>query len=357
MGNTVKNNNGKIKEYDILRVLVTFFVIISHCGYIYISTDYGGCDYNEYAENLSLVYKLFRFVVAALYSFHMPLFMALSGALYYRSSQNPKYDSFGYLFSAKFKRLIIPFLVVTCLYSFPLKYASGYFSESENVWKDFGIGQLLLQGNSHLWYVAALFFIFIFVYWCEKIIKDKSVLKLIIFFVLFMLSKRISIQIISYIFNYSLWFYCGFMFEPIRTRFNKLVNLRNTIISVFVFGAAFIVNMKFMKKIEYISDLYSVIVALCGMVMTYNICYVLSGTNITDTKLFNFFARDSFGMYLYSDPLNYVILAIGVSAFGSSLFSDNLGSVAIIGSRFIITTLSSLVVTELLRKLKLKYLV
>ena len=37
----------KIYEYDVLRVITTLLVIISHCGYYNIITNYGGIRYGE----------------------------------------------------------------------------------------------------------------------------------------------------------------------------------------------------------------------------------------------------------------------------------------------------------------------
>ena len=39
-------NNKKIIEYDMLRVVVTILVLISHCMYYRIVTAYGGIDYS-----------------------------------------------------------------------------------------------------------------------------------------------------------------------------------------------------------------------------------------------------------------------------------------------------------------------
>lgn len=73
----------KIPEYDILRVVTTMLVIIGHCTSFCILTPYGGCDYTEFTRpEESLFYIMVRYVSKLIYSFHMPLYMALSGALF-----------------------------------------------------------------------------------------------------------------------------------------------------------------------------------------------------------------------------------------------------------------------------------
>lgn len=96
-----------------------------------------------------------------IYIFHMPLFIALSGALYKKSLDKGRYSTFVELLNKKSKSLLIPFGAVTVLYSVPIKFISGYFNQSNDIVKDIFVGQILIQGNTHLWYLLTLFAIFI----------------------------------------------------------------------------------------------------------------------------------------------------------------------------------------------------
>lgn len=79
----VGNRRHIVPEYDVLRVLVTLLVVIGHSTYYCISTPYGGCDYTLLTlPNLSLFGRLTAYLTRLIYLFHMPLYMALSGALY-----------------------------------------------------------------------------------------------------------------------------------------------------------------------------------------------------------------------------------------------------------------------------------
>lgn len=78
----------RIIEYDILRVITLLLVVIGHCDYYDIVTDYGGIssNFDSFDRSLSnlIIYKITR----CIYTFHMPLFMALSGALWSRTIGN-----------------------------------------------------------------------------------------------------------------------------------------------------------------------------------------------------------------------------------------------------------------------------
>ena len=149
------------KEYDILKVVAILMVLVSHSTYYIISTKYGGIDYQQYLEqNMSLVlYKIFDKVREILYYFHMPMFMALSGAFYYLQVKRDKWINFMLILKQKTKRLVIPFVIFTLLYVFPIKYFSNYFEYT--TFSRAVLGQLFLIGNNHLWYLFTLFIIFI----------------------------------------------------------------------------------------------------------------------------------------------------------------------------------------------------
>ena len=154
------NNTEYYEWIDALKVVTMLLVIIGHCGYLIIDTKYGGTSYSHVEMgNPSLIYITIEFLVKFIYTFHMPLFMAISGMCF--SFSLKKWPSIMQLVNNKVHRLLFPFIGVTILYSVPIKYFSGYYDYSDNILHDIFAGQLLLMGNSHLWYVVSLFEIFI----------------------------------------------------------------------------------------------------------------------------------------------------------------------------------------------------
>lgn len=161
--------NRHIGWIDDARTLTMLLVIIGHCTYLNIMTPYGGISYfeNVPSTEYSIMWKLLTSMVTFIYSFHMPLFMMLSGACF--SLTLKKVSGMLPLLKNKGKRLLIPFLFTALLVSIPLKYASGYYAHSANVLHDIVLGQLLLMGNSHLWFVFSLFWIFLLYYGLYKL--------------------------------------------------------------------------------------------------------------------------------------------------------------------------------------------
>ncbi len=361
---TEDNRQHIVPEYDILRVLVTLLVIIGHSTYYCISTPYGGCDYTSFTlAGLSLFERLAAYVTKLIYLFHMPLYMALSGALYRLKNLRGGYYSYKGLITDKVKKLLIPFIDVTLLYSVPLKYISGYYNNSNNIFKDIFVGQVLIQGNSHLWFLPALFMIFIIIYFLEKFIKADFRVILSVLFALSFVSFKIPILIIQYTFEYAFWFYVGYCFENIRERINQT---RKTLVIILCLGTvAFILTVLLPYYTPEYSgiDIYDIIdrtmtymSAIFGCFAVYASSFLLSRTNLVHNSLIKIVRNNSLSLYLYSDTWNYVILNISAGLFGSAIFITNIGAVSLCVGRIIITFSFALLVSTVLKKLKIKYI-
>ncbi len=98
----------RIEWIDTAKVMAMLLVIIGHCNYYRISTPFGGVYYFENGEEVTFVYEAFRWLTSFIYSFHMPLFMAISGMCFSLTVKKP--ISFIGLMKSKAQRLLIPLL-------------------------------------------------------------------------------------------------------------------------------------------------------------------------------------------------------------------------------------------------------
>ena len=114
-----------ITEYDLIRVIGTVLVVVGHSAYTTMITETGGIEINVEYGSLQTIILLF---IRLIYSFHMPMFIALSGALFYLTKTYER--TFYSLFKQKTKRLLIPFIIISCFWSIPLKTISGYWQNS-----------------------------------------------------------------------------------------------------------------------------------------------------------------------------------------------------------------------------------
>lgn len=322
----------------------------------------GGVDYSVTFQTteISTVLEVVQFITKMIYSFHMPLFMALSGALFYYTLRKPQV-TLGLLIKAKAKRLLIPFIVVALLYSVPLKWISGYYANSRNIWKDIFIGQLCIQGNTHLWFLPTLFCIFILVFMIEKRAggKNRFIIWLMLLF-LFEISSKMPITLIQNIMQFGVWFYSGLCFEEFRLKVNTKVNGRVCFLTFSAFFLCFVIQSLLQIDTLILFKLISRGIKLCetllGMSSVYTFSYLLSKTNMCKTEMFQTAKINSFGLYLYSDPLNYVLLSIAYLAVGNMIFTSNIYSGLFYVGRILLTTVIAWIVTEVLKKMRRKYL-
>ena len=263
----------------------------------------------------------------------------------------------------KAKKLLIPFIVVTLLFSAPLKLISGYYNYSDNLIKDIFVGQVMIQGNTHLWFLPTLFVIFIIIYSVEKYIRLNRGIILIGMFAVSYVSMIMPVMIMKNSMYYIFWFYVGYCFEGIRKNANKIADKRPFLL--LICGAVFLAVAVLQSKIPVYSgsDIYDIIKrileyvnAFLGCLFIYLLSYLLSKTRITERNLFMVIRSNTLGLYLYSDTWNYIILSIAVGQFGSAVFVTNVGAAMLFFSRIILSFTFALVISILLKKMKVKYM-
>ncbi len=106
-----------------------------------------------------------RILSSWVYTFHMPLFFILSGAVFSIGSQDKRYDS---VVVSKLRRLLIPYFVYGIFFMIPVKFL-GDFYKSNNVL--LALRSFIYGGDSgHLWFLPALFWCICFYSLLEKLL-------------------------------------------------------------------------------------------------------------------------------------------------------------------------------------------
>lgn len=98
----------KIIWIDFIRIFAMLLVVFGHALYTSGHTNFGSYEFPNSTELYSIPYKIFIIAVSFIYSFHMPLFMAISGACFALSSGRKPFPV-RTLIRNKTKRLLIPF--------------------------------------------------------------------------------------------------------------------------------------------------------------------------------------------------------------------------------------------------------
>lgn len=141
-------------EYDLLKVFAILLVVIGHITILY--TDRGA------VPGLPEI-ALCQIITDSIYQFHMPLFIALSGAIFAYGIDHGKYIELLPFLKNKTKRILIPFLFVAVFALMPILILTDLTTHNpiECLWS------IVSGGNDvrHLWYLGAIFWCFL-VCWC-----------------------------------------------------------------------------------------------------------------------------------------------------------------------------------------------
>ena len=330
--------NKKLTDYDLLKVIATVLVVFAHITRMY--TRQGVITPINSSAILNYVTKY-------IYSFHMPLFVFISGAIYYYLRQkNGKYNNGKNFIMNKAKRLLIPYVIFGVFYVAPVMVGLNF--TNYNVIKYIIKGIVLSMDSRHLWYVFMLFNVFGIFYLIEKYIsKIPKYLMVFGLFILYLVSGRLpDILQISTTAMYLLYFYLGYLFEE-----NKKVIVEKLKFNTVTIIVAFILNLITLSlslKLNtsgFIINTINLCSAMFGIATIYSIVNMILNTNISSNKLYKELKKNSFGIYLFHPMIIYVLFYC--------LGSKDINPFLLTGIVFIISMILSDLFTRCMRKIKL----
>lgn len=345
--------NKRSADYDFIKIILFILVLFGHTAYYQIETNYGKMIYqsqmNTYNISNTNIHIFITNIIDYIYTFHMPAFIALSGFFFNKQMKEDKWV-FKSLVVNKFKKLILPMIFVWIFWNIPIKYISGYY---EGI-SAFGVFiQIFFPYGVYLWFIESLFIDFIIFYFINKYIKS-LLYKNIIVFILF------SIGIYYYYRGNpfpnplicTLWFYIGMNIDFIIKSLKKSILYKQ--------GIIILINILLYYTTIDLIDRYSLfgiffeksILAICGTIMIWQLKDTFSKFIDKNSENINKIASYGFGIYLYSDPLNYLIMYITVKLFGIKILGCETAAGILILIRFIIPLFVSVLIVKLLRKLK-----
>ncbi len=334
--------------YDWLRLIATIFVIIGHSAYLSIHTTMGGVSYSlpEYTNSFyynSHVLSFLRYLSSWVYTFHMPLFFILSGCVL---GLKP-IGTFEKVTKSKIKRLLVPYFVCGWLFMLPVKLLGGFYNKETFLLAMNGF--LSGTDSGHLWFLPALFWTFIVFIILEKICKrfkiNNPYVLLMLAGVIQLLYNRIPFDVLGFKIgmSYIFWFALGFCFEHEKQK-NIKWNLKKTTIAFLI-----------LLVIEYLNKRYSLLnsffLILCGSFMTYLFADICSRLfkNVAKTKIWQIIVRNLFSIYLFHDPLEYIVLRVFMT---SNYMSSVFGCISYTLLRTLGVFIVSIILGELVRIMK-----
>ncbi len=272
-----------MKELNILKFYGILLVVLGHVVFMY--------------SPLSIITPkipstTLNVVKDIIYSFHMPMFFFASGCIFsYQLEIKKKPLSFIQLFKNKTKRLIIPYCIFGLLMVYPTMTLLGFRNPTHYLIDGF----ILALDPRHLWFVITLFFIFLLFFSLRKICTKLQIpiwITSIIALLIYCFSINIPYFQIRNVEEYFIWFALGYLFTIYKSAF-KYVTI------------AAVCGLCFNWIMPQITPPY--ILNLSNSIIGITIFYILSvkSMKIINTKLYQWIAPNSFGIYLFHAMIIY----------------------------------------------------
>lgn len=312
---SVKSN--KLNHISILRNIALICVVLGHAGCIYA----GKWNFTVVNSNS----RLLKYITDYIYSFHMPLFVFISGYVYnYSREMMGKYSSIKKFIINKWKRLIIPYILTGIVFMIPIQTFFSVYEDKEILIVDKSIKYIILaQKPGHLWYLLMLFNLFIIFRIMEKFLNRGNVLfnLVILEFISIASIKLPNIYYISSAFVYLIYFYLGYIL--CRNIDEIKISLKNNkkkylIVNILLFNVNYILinYIKLNSILQKIGlELLNSIIAILAII--YLLAYIIELTDcqnkfekIVESRMYKLIDKHNFKIYLLHQPIMLSILSM-----------------------------------------------
>lgn len=330
-------------QIDNIRAIAILLVVIGHSIIIYSSS------WGLYKSSNNFLF--FDYLKDLINIIQMPLFFAVSGFLFAFSVDKKQFMS---IVKDKASRLLIPYMWFAFLWLLPIRLIVNYPGYSGKSFATI-IGKCLLYGsdNGHLWYLIALFWIFVFasiiIQFCNKRISNtKMLLKikhnehtvscflfLAFSIILLCIGKKVDLSYFNSVSQNMIWFALGLVIQDYYAKLNRV---RNAYKIGFFLVSLLLSIICVWKRNGAIHFVLSIIAAFLMIV------FLFISVPTHKINILSYLSSVSFGIYLFHSPLVYI----------SYTYYPNIHPLFMFFINFVIFGLISLVLTQLFKKCKLR---
>ncbi len=250
---------------------------------------------------------IIEFVIWFIYLFHMPLFIAISGYLYYITKNKFSWKNYKTFELKKIMNLLIPYIVFYVLYML----LNTIFASSVN--EAIGIkGWMGMLNNpiSPYWFLYALLSIFLVYPLIEKICKENKFIVFIVFCILKIIAMFVdtNIYIIDSIMSYGIYFSIGtILFDKKKSKKLSILLMSMLYIVISILVYIFVKN-------SYINKILNICFAIVGILIMINLF-----NDSYKSKILDSFKKYTFQIFLlhtfFSAGVRILLLKMGINSF------------------------------------------
>ena len=296
--------NNRIIFIDLVKAIAIILVVLGHCiqygsGNVYLRTE-------AFFDNI-----LFK----TIYSFHMPLFMLISGYLFaYGVDRKAAKD----IVASKFRGLIIPIFLWAVI---PLIL---YILHADNLSILSTMEYYVTASFKSLWFLWAVFWISLIVVAVNRLFKDNIFIYVLLFMIMFVVPDNYNLHLYKYMYPF---FVMGYFFNKsgVQQRTKKIYTNNYFVLAT---GALFLLMLYFCNNDIYIYktghtilnkpimeqlsiNVYRYTIGLVGSVFVLLSLYKLYNLSKINDNFLLTVGQKSMGIYIISTTLlNGIVLEI-----------------------------------------------
>lgn len=308
----------KIVEYEIVRLFAMICVVAGHSCYTHI----GYAKYQLYcAEGGGITQSLWtmqNYLVGFVYSFHMPLFFLLAGAVFCNSLEHRGFSPARTFVVKKTRRLLLPYLFYGVLFMIPVKFLMNWWAPNEafsNIVRNYVVDG---ASSGHLWFLVSLFMAYVMVYGVARLVQGVTVWSVLMVNALcwflcfwgvrwgnFLPHAGEAATIFSS--KFLLCMSLGMLIHKAKPAIDEFVR-RWGVAALLLMLTLLLYQVTQYERGRHWPVIFSVLVflevyLLAGFVLRFDFVRLA-----IDRPWFWFVSKNLMGVYLIHDPLNYVIL-------------------------------------------------
>ena len=305
------------KKIDLLRAIAIILVIIGHC----IQYGSGG----RFLEG-GLFYDNILFKI--IYSFHMPLFMLISGYLFYNSAC--KYDT-KTLLKKRTVSLLVPIISFSCInFVIAMLSYNGYPS----------IPRVIVNSVfGNIWFLWSVLVLSLLAIINRKFLNDSIVVYLLVFVACFFAPAKLNIQLYAYLYPF---FIAGYMLNKYKKAsrfFDKPLILLSLALPIFLLMICFYDRNSYVytagvsvlgNPSNILNDLFRMAIGFVGSIAIVSIVVAICRKKVMGDGLLCYIGKNTLGIYAISNYLFLLLKGVTQNMFGINYFLLTVETVAIL---------------------------
>ena len=332
----------KFKDIESMRVITMILVVFAHVTRMYTKNA---------AIPQGITDPFITVLTDWIYTFHMPAFVAISGAVYYfvKRERNGYNNTLAFV-KNKLKRLLVPYVFFAVVVVVPTLYYCNLIEG--DFWKYNFNTFILVKGPRHLWYLIMLFNLLMLVNFCEEYIFKYKKIVLLFTLLIHPFASFFPIKIFQFesVIFYSLYFMLGYYFQYKRkTIMNYLGKVNKPFVSILLMTL-----MGLVYSLYYIFKIHHIFVSFSCSILGISFLYLVSvmfctKEKYTNNKLFKLIDKNNFGLYLFHPMIIYIMFY--------NIKDMNIYPWISILLIFVSSTIISIILTKFIRAIGLKRVV